>query len=455
MEKPIEITVGGAGPYDPIAGVTDCLIPTKKGMDLLIERRSTSPARIGFLRSAQYSILTAGGFRLLGGDTMQAGDTLAVFDAGVHYATGSTDYTNGFNQARVMGAMIGRLGWQQGTIADSPVANALNATSRSGRYFNQFHPLCTLSIVKRVLEDPNATDEQINAFLESLQRAAILRSLNGVLNGPEYLEQRLDFDRQREQTDRPITPAGLFAHRRIRPAALVDVAVQIDSVSLYFDGDITFSLYLFQEGRKAPIWTGNVDAIANEKTLVELPDIILSYLGGNSMGGAYYFGYFQDDLGAVKAIDESRCGFNVANNWCLENMESVKIVGQTDFNRRYISGSPWSHGLNLKLNAFRDWTTYVVQRAALFDELIGLQMAVMIIELALNNVRSNATERILKDQLQAMGLWQQLDGVSPGTPEAPKITSLKDLVNRETARVKKSFIPNHRGINYSTHGCID
>lgn len=448
MEKPIEITVGGAGPYDPAPNQTDCIIPSLKGMDLVVFQRAVGPKK-----SSEISILSAGGFRLLNGDKFYADDVYFVTPAGVLYATAAGSYSNGFNFNRVIGALFGRIGWRQGTIEGAPVANANNTTARSGRYFNDFHPLCTLKMVKSLMEDPKATDEEINAYLEGLQRSAIMRSLNGVLNEPEFLEVNLDFDRYREQNDQAIVSSGLFVGRRIRPASLPDIAVQIDSVSLLFDGDVTFPMYLFQEGKKDPMWTGNVTAIANETTVVILPDLILTYLGANHSGGAYYFGYFQDDLGAVKAIDQSRICFNIANNYELENIESQKVEGETNFNRKVIGGSSRSHGLNLQLSAFKDWTTWIVKKQTLFDELIGLQMAISVIELALINVRSNPDERAIKEQLQQLGLWQQLDGVTPGVPDAPKVYSLRDQLNRETARVKKSFYPNFRAINYSSDDC--
>lgn len=443
MEKPIEIIVGGSGLYDPAAGQPDCLIPTLRGSDLLVRQRG-----VGEKSSSEIQILSAGGFRLVG-DNFYLGDKYFVYRVGVFYESGSSSYTNGFNFNRVIGSLFGRIGWRAGTIAGAPGVDVNNASSKSGRYFDDFHPLCTINTVKAIIEDDKASDEEINAFIQGLQRGAIMRALNGVLNEPEFIELSLDFDRYREQNDRTVEPAGLFVGRRITPARLPEVSVQLDSVSLLFSEDVTFPLYLFQEGKSAPLWTGNVTAIANETTLVNLPDLILGYLGSNHMGGAYYFGYFQEDLGTARAIDQSRISFNCANNWGIEFIETAKIPGFTNFERKVINGSPWSHGLNLQISAFKDWTTWIVKKSTIFDELIGLNMSVMIIERALLNVRSNPTERILKDQLAAAGLWQQLEGAALLNPDSPKIIGLRDQISRECHRVKKSFYPIHKAINYS------
>lgn len=443
MERPLEITVGGPGPYDPAIGTTDCLIPAKKGIDLLIEKRT-----VGFLKVSETIPLTNGGFRLAAG-TFQAGEVYNVFDSGVIYLSGASAYTNGYNYTKVMNALFSRIGWRQPTIAGAPVMNANNLSSRSGRYFGDFHVLNSPNLVKKLIEDPLATDDMINAYLEGLQKAAILRSLNGVFNDRELLETRTDFDRYREQNDRPINHVGtLFVGRRIRPARAMDISVQVDSVALYFESDITFPLYLFQEGKKAPIWNMDVTAIGGEKTLVVLPDVILSYLGSNNIGGAYFIGYFQSDLGAVRAMDETRIGYNIANCYSLEAIESKKVVGETNFDRVIIAGSPWTHGLNVEFSSFRDWTNGIVKKANLFDELIGLSLTVHIVELAVQNVRSNSEERDLKLQLQQLGLWQQLEGVAPGVPDGPKIVGLRDQIARELTRVKQSFYPYFKAINY-------
>jgi hypothetical protein len=426
-------------------------------MDLVVKLRKVGETSSGELKTAEMSILSAGGFRLLGGPVLVAGDTYFVYDAGVTYATAAGAYSNGFNYNQVIAALFGRVGWKAETIDEAPGPNPANATSRSGRYFNDggFHAIVSLANVKRLISDNAASDAEINAYLESLQKAAIMRSLNGVINEPELLEIGQDFERYREDHDAPINTAGLFVGRRIEPARLYDRAVQADTVALLFDSDVTFPLYLFQEGKKAHLWTGEVTAIANETTLVNLPDLVLTYLGANHLGGAYYLGYFQEDLGGARAIDQSRICPRLACNWALEFIESAKIPGETNFNRTVINGSPWSHGLNFQFSAFRDWTTTIVKRANLFDELIGLQMAVMIVEMALYAIRSNSTERILKDQLSVYGLFQQLDGVAPGVPDAPRITGLRQLVDREVARVKKSFYPNHRAITHPGNDCFE
>lgn len=446
MLKPLEILVGGAGPNDPAAGQPDAIIPSLKGQDLVISWRAADSETGGYLKASEFQVLTAGGFRSLTGNLV-AGDYYFIFEGGVKYASGSSSWTNGFNYSQTIAALFGRLGWRQGTITGAPVADGNNATSRSGRYFDDFHPIVSLQNVKQIIEDPAASDAEINAWLDATQRGVILEALNGVINEREILEIGTDFNRYTEANDREIINETNFVGRRITPGKVLELAIQLDAIALYFDGNITFPLYLYQEGKKAPIWTGNVTAVANEKTLVTLPDLVLGYFGVNHIGGAYYLGYFQEDLGSVKAIDESRIDYSPSNCWTIEFIESRRIG--SDFDRKIVKGSPWSHGLNLQLSAFKDWTNQIVKKANLFDELIGLQMAAKILERALYAVRSNSTERILKDQLLTLGLFD-LSGTNPGVPDAPVTTGIRQKIEREIKRVKKIFFPAPRAVNYET-----
>jgi hypothetical protein len=435
--EPIEITVGGPGAFDPAAGSTDCLIPELRGLQLLIEKRNFGP-----LKAAEFQPLPAGGFRLIA--PFQAGEVYFVFRSGLSYQVEDSGYTNGFQFAKVISALFGRLGWRADTTAGAPVPSADNSLSRSGRYFNDFHALCTLSNIKQILTDPKATDLQINQELEAMQSSVIMRALNGVLNEPELLESGWDFVRDGEQNDRTIENQGLFVGRRIALAPLEDQALQLDRVGLYFDQDVSFPLHLFREGQAAPLATLQVQAIAWQKTAVDIAGWVLSFQEG--FGAAYYVGYFQNDLGAARAIDESRSGPPEMYSWACELIQA-KQTGAASFDRHIRQGCPWSSGLNLRFSAFRDWTYTITRKAALFDELVGLSTAALIVEKAIHTVRSNSTERALKDQLVSLG-FMDLTGAFPA-PDGPKVTGLRQMIEREAKRVKKSFYNTPRGAVYS------
>ena len=76
----------------------------------------------------------------------------------------------------------------------------------------------------------------------------------------------------------------------------------------------------------------------------------------------------------------------------------------------------------------------------MFDEMIGLQMAYNVIELMIYAVRSNSSERILKDGLEKLGIMFDLNGAVP-VSDTPKVTGLKQRVEKEMKKVAELFYP--------------
>jgi hypothetical protein len=350
-------------------------------------------------------------------------------------------YTNGFNYTAVIAKLFGRMGWIQPTIVNAPVIDSASLISKSGRYFNDgsFHALVTPSNIRSLQEDDAIDDDGVNALLDSIEKGAIMRSLNGVFNVREYFEQVLVYEKISRSQSSPVNNTGLFAGYEINLSEKFDTAVQIDSVSLMFDSNCTFTLYLFKDGKKTAVWSKSVTAVAYEATVVDLDDCILNYISQATKGDVFYFGYFQDDLGAAKAIMEQTCEFNESFMFRARPITAKKTgTLLADFVGR--SSPTLPYGLNLEMSSFRDFTQAITKKANLFDELVGLTLAVMVLELALNTIRSNKDQRIIQDQADKWGIQLDLNGVALMS-DSPQITGLKSRVYRETERVRNEFYP--------------
>jgi hypothetical protein len=450
MIKPIEIVVGGSGPYDPAAGTSVCNIPIIAGQEVFLEKTG-----YGTYDYNLYSSLSTGGFQLIG-NTFTGGERFYVHLTGLGYGTTSGSYTNGFDFNRVINALFGRLGWKQPDKTGSPVINATNLISKSYRRFNDgsFHALVSIDNIKATMEEAGASDVNLNAHLESLQRAAIMRSLNRVfsdIDKPEYIEQGLLFNRL-GQNDQSITNTGQFAGYEINVAPDMGIGVQIDSATLLFDQDVTFNLYLFKDGKKSPLSVIQVSAIANEATVVNFSDLVLNYIGSATKGSRFYFGYFQDDLGAARAIQEQICSMNKTRCFSAMPAVSKKNAGEYDFDRNQRSYTVQPYGINLEMSSFRDHTQQIVKKANLFDEVIGLTVAYMTIEQIIYAVRSNVNERILKDELARVGVSLDLTGSAP-LSDSPKIKGLTQRIDEEYKRMRKSFFPKAKPITVNFVEC--
>lgn len=435
MAQPIQITVGAAGLYDPAIGATTCPVSTLAGIEIYVEKSGT-----GTLPTSAYTVRSGGGFNLSSG-SFQSGEIYFIHQTGLQLQTASADYTNGFNYNQVVNALFGRLGWRPSTLADQPTLSTPNTTARSGRYFNDVHALVSVPNIKSIIDNPSMTDNQFNSELESLQRSVILRSLNAVYSEREYIDQVLLFDRH-GNNDQPVTNTGLFAGFEIKLAPVIDKAVQIESATLLFDSNKTFTLYLFKDGKKSPVWSQEVTVVANESTVVILEDLILNYISPSTTGGRFYFGYFQDDLGSAKAIQEQVSSYNPTHLFSAQSFYS-KATG-SDFNRNERSYPSLPYGINLQISSFSDWTATIVKKANLFDELIALTMAYSIIEKVVYSTSSNATERILKDGITMASAIQDLTGSAPVSDGPAPVTGLNKRIEREVLRVKKALFPKSK-----------
>ena len=83
-----------------------------------------------------------------------------------------------------------------------------------------------------------------------------------------------------------------------------------------------------------------------------------------------------------------------------------------------------------------DYTSVICRNADKFDEAVGLQMAVNLIEQIISSSRSNATERIGKDQLAS--LYNDLNIDMP-TDQRPYSAGLKNRLKREIQRLNRTF----------------
>jgi len=435
MALPIEITIGSGEGYDPGINQTDFGIPVLAGKQFYVSRSG-----FGIMPYNTYTNLSGGGFRLLGGLKTSSGEQwyVTITSSITEYSTNSS-YTNGYNYSRVINALMPRIGFRQSGVSGYDILDSENQESLSGRYFNDFHSLISTKNLKQTFENSSISDSDFNTYIRSLKSSVIMRCLNGVLNTPEAIERVLTFNRSGDNNDELVSNSDLFVGFKIRTPKNDKISIQIERVNLLFDGNISFNLYLFQDGKNLPVWYDNITAVANEVTVVNLSDVIINYL---SSGSIFYLGYFQNDLGSVKAIQEGYECFNKTICYAIDSMYASRTSG-VEFDRTNIYLTNLVFGLNPEIRTFRDHTNLILMNTPLFDELIGLQMAYNILEQILYSSRSNADERILKDQIDKVGLQLELLGAAPVT-DGPSTTGLKQRIERELKRVKQSFYPSNR-----------
>jgi hypothetical protein len=333
-----------------------------------------------------------------------------------------------------MTALTGRLGWSDGSLSTA------NKESKSGRRYDDgsFHPIVNVTNVKASAETAGLTGTPLDTYLEGKEKAVIMQAIGSVFNSIELIDDTKLFERFYNSTDEPIANAGYFVGIRFRVPH--GYAAQINTIELYFDQAASFDLSLYQDGKINPVWSQGVTAVAGEITeVVPTNELILN------KGGFYYLGYYQEDLGAARAMDQQA-------RWQPSRVFGYRFfearTTSADFQRNNVGTTTKTFGLNARIVSFKDHTDSIVRNAPMFDNLLGLYMAGNIMKQIMYAVRSNGTERILKDATERFGLMYEIEGTAP-IPDIPKTSGLQGRINQEVKRLRETFFPKPKAQSVS------
>jgi hypothetical protein len=264
--------------------------------------------------------------------------------------------------------------------------------------------------------------------------------LSEVFRTQSLIEQKLLFTRFGTM-DQSIDNNHQFVGYIINVANDFDISTQINTATLYFDQDVSFNLYLFMDGIKNPLKTIPVSCVAYQRTVIHFDSLILNY----EIGRKYYFAYFQDELGTARAIREQVDIW--ATTRCFESYPyNAPAISAIDFNHNYRQYGFLPQGLNLEMISFRDHTQRILRKANLFDEAIGLTVAVMVLEAINTSTRSNVTERQTK--MVSGSLYQDINQAF-ATEQIPLMPGLKSRLVSEYKKLIDSFYPKAEATVYS------
>lgn len=350
-----------------------------------------------------------------------------------------------FRPTEVIAALFTRSGWQQPTEVGYNVLTEDNLVSSSGLYFSDYHKAVTVRNIKDTVQDSSISDADFNAYLIQFQKAAINKVLQGVFNRDVIIEQTQLFSRDSEKNFTELTNSSKFVGFKICVTDDVGYSVLLNSISLYFNGAVTFNMYCFHSA-KGNIWTKSVTTFANAETVVDVDDLILSISKATQKAGVYYIGYFQDDLGSVKAIYDSAKDYEDTYIFGYTGFEA-DILTATTYDNQTIVETNKDYGLNLEFTSVRDFTNLIIRNAKQFDRAIGLQVACDVIEQIIMSTRSNATERLNKEF--AAQIYNDLNLATINDTQ-PYSTGLKNQLTSEIQRLNRNLFPKDQAFILQT-----
>ena len=322
-------------------------------------------------------------------------------------------------------ALLHLVGFDQGGTSEVKISSSLTE-SESGLYFQQAHPLITLTNLACIAPDyenmETAEADSFSIWLEKKVRSSIAKATTRFVNeklvsktSNSLCENKTLFDGTGRLTDTISNHKNLVGFE-IVPIRAKGVTTRINKVCLQFTAPGKYKLYLMHSSSFTPIKTIEVEKKARGSEWIKLDDVLLPYESENiNAGGSWYLCYRQSELpeGSL-AINKDRdwskgpcksCSRNEYMSWSAWSKFievhpfEIKEEGAEDLdgsimmwdikNNNYQYNR--NYGLNLDISVYCDLTEFIIRERHLFQDIIMKQFAIdMLREFAYNpSVRTN------------------------------------------------------------------
>lgn len=341
-------------------------------------------------------------------------------------------YTNGIDLELALPAMRGRLLWY---------SDKGSTGSKSGRYFDDqsFHALVDETMFKSIQNDKWRGDNDFAAVKLKYSDAAIMKALNAVFDTPQIVEQTLTQEITEARGD-GLMPSEDFVGIKVSVPAENGYAIKVLQAVFHFDANCTVLLKAYAEGNNTVLWSESVEVTGGKyhiKTFAE--DRILSYQALRC--SKFFIGYHPSEItGAGKPFlsDSVRC----LPSYFFAATPVYSDTPITESSVKYPSGAI---GLDLELQTFKDYTTLIVENPGIFDELVGLIHASLILEQILFTQRINPDQRQALDNQERFSIQLDLTGTLP-ISDSPQILGMRSKIEGQVKRLKHIFHGRQTGV---------
>lgn len=334
-----------------------------------------------------------------------------------------------FRVDKIQEGFVGQVGFKNPTLAGYNMVSAENQASVSGLHFGGIGSVVSMQIIKDLQEDPKISDNAFNALLTQMQKDAALEVCNGVFQGMSDflgLGNIYPFEKSFNETETLPERFVAFKLQQLKGSVICSVPW----VELSFDEEVTFNLYLYNSNKPStPIQTKEVTTSAGESIVVSLDWIVAD--DATYKGGIFYMGYFASDLGTAKPYKKNHNLSSLQVNAPCYNVEPVYLEYEsTKINVEKSTYTSNSHGMNIGINVYVDYTEQILMNKRLFWQAIRLQVHNTVLNMMLTTTRSNITERISESMLNAANIEYY------GSKEIG-VTGVSQKLENEIANIRK------------------
>jgi hypothetical protein len=328
---------------------------------------------------------------------------------------------------------IGLVGWRQSTKSGSVVVDAANLASRSGLIYQDGSGYVTVENIQDTMEDPDASDAQVNTYLGNLSKSGFIELLNVIFTEDDFIENRQLFAHENRWTE-TITNDSSFVGYEIKLEERQDITVVLNQIMLEFDAADTVKILLFNSQKNALVDSQEVTTVANTTTIQAL-DWELDQ-NGLYKGGDWYVGYLTSGLTA-QAVNREYELSNLQTRYdsiCIQPIKVDSWNAETLFDINDIEYTAEYYGLNFDISAYFDYTQLVLRNENRFAKGLQLQVAIRVLEVISNTTRTNRSERLSK-----ANVIYELNG-NKTNPDYPQSVGILTKLKREVERLKETYI---------------
>lgn len=377
-----------------------------------------------------------------------------------------------YNHSTLKAQLIGLLGWRQNTDPDGVQLTGLTSSS-SGMYFNDIHPVLTfdnlLSIAPQfdlIDSAPSAVNAAFTTWLQRKTEAGIIKAISAWAS--QKIENRtaknLLNDTQLFRTTGHVQDTDVNQSEivgiEITPHRHKGIATRIRRIALQLTDNQSVEVRLFHSGSQSPVTedplVANYTASGGVQWFEAAEDWILE------PSGTYWIVYDQRDI-TGQSINGIR-DFNFHNRgitWYPSDKyyQSVSFANPgSDATLWDISDNQYTlatnYGLNVELDVRCDYTDLIVDQKALFTDLVGYAVAMLLVK----EISFNPSTRVNRHEAMMSGaqLNYEVIGDSQGRDDfslyGQFMKELNNVAFDDTGISKECLPCRRRSVRFKTIG---
>ncbi len=310
-------------------------------------------------------------------------------------------------------------------------------------------------------------DDEFNSWLRGKLEQSQVNLLNKLFSmkkglhgqSKELFQDVRLFDNTRDLT-RVVTNQGDFVGLEIIPERMDGIAIKINRIGTHFDGNVTVPVKIFHSSKIDAVDSTNINhTTPNSYKWTAYNQTIRYNSASLQPGGRYYIGYFQSDLGSVKAIkqdinfDRMCYGCSHWNKiWQQKysrymSVHNVKVssgnLNGEDYWERpeYATITSDNFGINLDIAVVSDLTQFFIKNKGVLAYPYKLQVQIDLLEEMYNSNRDTH----LRERIKGM-VSTQLNTENKGGLMSEYIHAFKALDFDYSGLGSYALNSNRRGI---------